>query len=113
MHQHDHIKRRDMMMQVVLFLCTFGYYGLYWFYATLKELHQDNGRDEGAGWWTVLAAIPIVNLFAWWHYVRQYDQFVGGKYSGIAIFIMWLLFIPVVWFLSQRDLNRAADYYRS
>ncbi len=113
MHQHDHIKHRDMMMQVVLFLCTFGIYGLYWFYVTLKELHQDNGRDEWAGWWTGLLIIPIVNFFALWHHAHQYAQFVGGKYSGVAIFILWLVFFPAAWLLVQHDLNRAASYYRN
>lgn len=113
MHQHDHIKHRDMMMQVVLFLCTFGIYGLYWFYATLKELHQANGSAEGAGLWTVLTIIPIANLFALWHYAHQYAQFVGGKYSGVAIFILWLVFFPAAWLLVQHDLNRAASYYRN
>ena len=108
MQQQDHIKHRNMVMQVILFIITLGIYGIYWFYATLKELHQANGNNAGAGGWTVLAIIPIANLFALWHHSHQYAQFIDGKYPGIAIFILWLVFGPAAWFLVQLDLNRAA-----
>ena len=113
MHQQVHIKYRNMVMQVILYIITLSIYGLYWFYATLKELHQANGSAEGAGLWTILTIIPIANLFALWHHAHQYAQFVGGKYSGVAIFILWLVFFPAAWLLVQHDLNRAASYYRN
>ena len=113
MFQYDHIKYRNMVMQVILYIITVGIYGIYWFYATLKELHQANGSAAGAGWWTALSIIPIANLFAVWHHAHQYAQFIGEKYPGIAIFILWLVFAPAVWFLAQRDLNRAASYYQN
>lgn len=113
MFQYDHIKYRNMVMQVILYIITLSIYGIYWFYATLKELHRANGSDEGAGLWTLLVIIPIANLFALWRYAHQYTQFVGEKYPGIAIFILFLVFAPAVWFLVQRDLNRAASYYQN
>ena len=104
----DHVKYRNMVMQVVLVIVTLGIYAVYWYYVTLKELHIANDRSEGAGLWTLLAIIPIANLFAYWHYSFEYAQFTGEKYPGIAIFILWLVFSPVVWFLVQTDLNKAA-----
>ena len=104
----DHIENRNMVMQVILFIITLGIYGMYWFYVTLKELHIANRKDEGAGMWTVLAVIPIANFFAVWHHSSEYAEFTSGKYPGIAIFILWLVFMPVVWFLVQGDLNKAA-----
>ena len=104
----DHIQQRNMVMQVVLVIITLGIYAIYWFYATLKELHIANGKEGSAGGWTVLAIVPIANLFAWWHYSMEYEQFIDKKYPGIAIFILWLVFAPVVWFLVQTDLNKAA-----
>lgn len=112
MFQYDHIKYRNMVMQVILFIITLGIYGIYWFYATLEELHQANGSEKSGCLWTLLALIPLVQLFAWWHYANEYTRFVRDKYPGIVIFILWLVFIPVVWFLVQRDLNRAASYHR-
>jgi hypothetical protein len=38
----------------------------------------------------------------------EYAEFVDNKYPGIAVFILWILFAPAVWFLVQLDLNRAA-----
>ncbi len=43
----DHIKSRNMIMQVVLFIITLGLYAIYWFYSTLKELHIANGPVGG------------------------------------------------------------------
>jgi hypothetical protein len=104
----DHIKHRNMIMQVVLAIVTLGIYTIYWYYVTLEEMQKANGKTEGAGIWTLLSIIPIANLFAQWHYSFEYAEFNGGKYPGIAIFILWIVFAPVVWFLVQTDLNRAA-----
>ena len=106
----DHIKRRNMWVQVLLFIVTFTIYGIYWFHVTLEELYRANGNEDGSGClWTILYIIPIANLFAYWHQSYQYDRFINSKYPGIAIFILWIVFAPVVWFLVQRDLNAAAE----
>ena len=104
----DHIKYRNMVVQVILTIVTFGIYAIYWYYVTLDELHKANGKAEGAGMWTFLSIIPFANLFAQWHHSSEYAQFVDNKYPGIAIFILWIVFSPVVWFLVQSDLNRVA-----
>ena len=104
----DHIKYRNMLMQVVLVIVTLGLYAIYWYYVTLKEMKIANGKDEGVGLWTLLSVIPIANLFADWHYSFEYAQFNNERYPGIAIFILWIVFAPVVWFLVQSDLNRVA-----
>lgn len=33
----DHIKYRNMFVQVILYLITLGIYGLYWFYVTYTK----------------------------------------------------------------------------
>ena len=105
----DHIKYRNMFLQVILAIVTFGIYTIYWYYVTLDELHKANGKTEGAGSWTFLSVIPIVQLFADWHHSIEYAEFVADKYPGIGIFILWIVFSPAVWFLVQSDLNRAAN----
>ncbi len=104
----EHIKYRNMVMQVVLVFVTFGVYALYWFYVTLDELHKANGRSEGSGMWTFLSLIPIVQYFAYWHQANEYTEFVDEKFPAMGIFILWLMFSPAVWFLVQSDLNRVA-----
>ena len=32
--RHSHIKYRNMVVQVILFIITLGIYGIYWFYST-------------------------------------------------------------------------------
>ena len=104
----DHIKYRNMIMQVILSIVTLGIYAIYWYYVTLDELHKANGKAERAGMWTLLSIIPIASLFAQWHHSLEYADFTKSKYPGIAIFIPWIVFSPVVWFLIQSDLNKAA-----
>ena len=104
----DHIKNRNVLAQLGLFVVTLGIYAVYWYYSTLKELHIANGKDEGAGLWTVLALIPIANLFSWWHYSSEADTFTSGKYSSVLLFIVWIIFSPIVWLLVQMELNKAA-----
>ena len=106
----DHIKRRNMWVQVLLYIITLTIYGIYWFHVTLGELYRANGTEDKRRWlWTILYIIPIAQLFAYWHHSFQYDKFINGKYPGIAIFILWIIFPPAVWFLVQRDLNAAAE----
>ncbi len=106
----DHIKRRNMWMQVVLTIITLGIYTIYWFHVTLGEMYRANGTEDRRRWlWTILYIFPIAQLFAYWHQGYEYDKFISSKYPGIAIFILWILFPPAVWFLVQRDLNAAAE----
>ena len=97
-----------MFMQIILVIITLGIYTLYWYYVTLDELHKANGKTEGAGLWTFLSIVPIASFFAQWHHASEYAEFVDNKYPGIAIFILWIVFSPAVWFLVQMDLNNAA-----
>ena len=108
----DHIKYRNMFVQVILVIITLGIYTIYWYYVTLDELHKANGTIEGAGMWTVLSVIPIASLFAQWHHASEYAGFIDDKYPGIANFILWIVFSPAVWFLVQMDLNAAAGHER-
>lgn len=105
----DHIKYRNMWVQVLLAIITLGIYTIYWFHVTLGELYRANGTEDRRRWlWTVLYIIPIAQFFSYWHQGYEYDKFVNGKFPGIAIFILWIVFGPAVWFLAQRDLNAAA-----
>ena len=105
----DHIKYRNMWVQVLLAIITLGIYTIYWFHVTLGELYRANGTEDRRRWlWTVLYIIPIAQFFSYWHQGYEYDKFVHGKYPGIVIFVLWIVFGPAVWFLLQRDLNAAA-----
>lgn len=104
----SHIKNRDMIMQVVLFVITLGIYALYWYYSTLKDLHTANGKDEGAGIWALVMLVPILGYFAYWHYASEFSEFTVGRYPTLVMFLAWIVFAPIVWLLVQMELNKAA-----
>ena len=91
------------------YIFTFGLYGYYWYFVSLEELERANGKEGSGCLWTILLLVPIVSFFSIWHYSSEYADFVDNKYPGIAIFILWIVFSPAVWFLVQSDLNRAAS----
>ena len=74
----EHIKRRNMWMQVALWVLTVGLYGIYWWYSTLKEMHESNQNESNPLLWTVLLFVPYINLIADYHYADQYAQFRLG-----------------------------------
>ena len=117
MFNYSHIKYRNMFLQVVLSVITLGIYlviyGIYWFHVTLGELQRANNRGPEVGhWkWTILFCIPLLDFFTFWHYAGEYTEFVREKYPRWLIFVLWIVFFPAVWFLAQRDLNRAASYH--
>ena len=104
-----HIKYRNMWVRVLYLILTLGIYSIYWFYVTLRELEVGNGKERSGWLWAVLYIVPFVNLIAYWRHSFEYAEFVEEKYPGIAIFILWIVFSPVVWFLVQSDLNKAAQ----
>ena len=104
----DHIKRRNMWMQLLITVVTLGLYQIYWFYVTLKELHVANDHASSSNLWVILLFVPIANFFAAWHYCGEAAQFSNEKYPKFLLFILWLFFMPAVWFLTQRELNEAS-----
>ena len=46
----DHIKHRNMWMQVLLAIITLGIYTIYWFHVTLGELYKANGHEDRRRW---------------------------------------------------------------
>ena len=102
------IKRRNMWMQVLLFIVTFGIYGIYWFYVTSKEMVEYKGMDGSPVLWTVLLFIPFGFLYSHWKHSRAVEALTDGRYHVVLIFVLWLVFSPAVWVLTQVELNRLA-----
>lgn len=102
------IKYRNMWMQVLLFIITLGIYGIYWFYSTAREMIDYQKIDGSPGLWTILLFIPFANLFAYWKYGGLVDSLTDSKYPQILIFILYIFFSPLVWLLTQLELNRLA-----
>ena len=101
------IKRRDMVVQVILFIVTCGIYGIYWFYQTaseMKELERDT--DASPGIWTLLLFIPPFAFYSHYKYGELFEDVSG--FDKWILFILWIVFCPAVWFIVQSELNKRA-----
>ena len=108
------IKRRDMMAQVLLFIVTFGIYGVYWFYQTTLEMaNLDRDTEASAALWTVLLFIPFANFYAHYKYSELYEDISDDHMSRWLLFVLWIVFCPAVWFIVQTELNKKADLMTS
>ena len=104
------VKRRDMIVQVLLFIVTFGIYGVYWFYQTAVEMKNlEDDPDASPGLWTVLLFIPFANFYAYYKYSELFEDVADDGLSKWILFILWIVFAPAVWFIVQTDLNRKAS----
>ena len=103
------IKRRNMAMQVLLMIITLGIYGIYWFYVTSKEMVEYKQLDGSPTLWTVLSLIPFVNLYADYKQGEAVEALTDGSINRWIIFILWLIFSPAVWFITQTELNNRAS----
>ena len=103
------IKHRNMVMQVVLFVITFGLYGIYWFYVSSKEMIEYKNLSGSPGLWTILSLLPLVHLYAYWKHSEAVDALTDGQYNKFLMFVLWLFIRPVVWLLTQIELNKRAS----
>ena len=102
------IKRRNLAMQVLLMIVTLGLYSIYWFYVTSKEMIEYKTLDGSAALWTLLSIIPLLNLYAEYKQGEAVEALTEGSINRWIIFILWLIFSPAVWFITQTELNKLA-----
>jgi Domain of unknown function (DUF4234) len=107
------IKYRSMGKQIGLMIITLGFYSVYWFLMTAREL-QYLAQDGEASpeLWTVFLFIPFVNFYSYYKYSQLYDRWNQGRYEVWLVFVLWIFFSPAVWFLVQSDLNKVATVGR-
>ena len=103
------IKRRNMVVQVLLFVITFGIYGVYWFYVTSKEMVEYKNMEGSPGLWTVLLLVPFGALYSYWKHSQGVEAITDGRYPKLLIYVLWLFFSPAVWALTQWELNKKAS----
>ena len=102
------IKRRNMWMQVLLYIVTFSIYGIYWFYVSSKEMVTYKKLDGDPALWTFLMFIPFAGIYSVWKHSESVSAFTDKRYGQLLIFILWLFFSPAVWAITQIELNRLA-----
>lgn len=111
-------KVRGTGLAMVLFVVTFGIYGLYWWFVTHEEMKQHTGRGIG-GLVALILAFFIAPLAAFLtsNEVGDMQQLGGRRQTVSALTGLWyfpgifLIFLPIVWFVKTNGaLN---DYWRS
>jgi len=103
------VKYRNMLIQVLLMIVTFGFYAIYWFYVTSKEMKGlTNSADAAPGLWTVLLFVPLANLYAYYKHSELFQKVSSENIPKWVLFLLWIFFSPGVWFLVQMELNQRA-----
>jgi FtsH-binding integral membrane protein len=106
------IKFRSMPLQVLLFIVTFGIYGLYWFYVTAVEMREATGDLEGSpGLWVFLMFVPFGSLFATYFYSEVFEKWSEQQFNRWLLWVLWIVFSPAVWFIVQSELNKRSTYH--
>jgi len=104
------VQRRNMFVQVLLFIITCGIYGIYWFYVTASEMKTITHDDEASpGLWTFLLIVPIANLYAHYKYCELFEDASEDEFNRWLLFVIGLVFAPAVWLIVQTELNRQAE----
>jgi len=104
------IQKRNMIVQILLMIITFGIYAIYWFYKISEEMKYA-GKDPQAspGLWTVLLFIPLANIWSMYKFCELYEKVSSDNFNKWVLFILWLVFSPAVWFIVQTEMNRKAE----
>ena len=99
------IERRNMAMQVLLFVITFS---IYWFYVTSREMVEYKGLQGSAALWTLLFLVPLLHFYAYYKQGEAAEALTDKTINRWIIFILWIVFSPAVWFIIQSELNKRA-----
>ena len=103
------VKYRNLFVQVLLIIVTFGIYTFYWFYQTASELKIVAKDAEAAPTlWTVLLFVPFCNVYSFYKYSELYEKVCTEKINKWLLFVLFMVFPPAIWFLVQSDLNKLA-----
>lgn len=107
------IKKRNMLGQVGLMFITFGIYSIYWFYKISEEMKYV-GKDMQAspGLWTVLLFVPFAGLWSYYKFSELYEKVSSDHFNKWILWLLWVVFAPVVWFIVQSEMNKKADQNR-
>jgi Domain of unknown function (DUF4234) len=103
---------RSIGLSIVLFILTFGLYGIYWVYKTQEEIKRYSGNGIGGVLGLVIyIVISPVTFFVIPSEVRyMYEDLDGGASPVRGIYGLWILLPligPIIWFVQvQGALNR-------
>jgi hypothetical protein len=96
------VKERNPLMVIILMMCTFGIYGLYWIFVTSKELVEE-GAELPPLWYII---IPILNLYYMYKYLEEWHKLVKYEQDFMMVVVIAIVFSPIVIYWVQTELNK-------
>ncbi len=103
---------------ILLFVITFGIYGLYWYFVVHEEMKKHSGEGLGGGIALVIAVVVgAASPFLTSHEVGQLYSRRGEQPPVTALTGLWvfpgilLLVLPIVWFVKTNGALNA--YWKS
>lgn len=104
------VKRRNLGVQFLLMVVTFGFYSFYWYYVTMREmLTLLEKNDENVFIWTVFLAIPFLFFYPYYKQGEAFEQLSNGAVNRWVMLFLWVFFPPAVWLIVQLKLNKIAS----
>lgn len=113
--------KRSVVTGVILTICTFGFYGLYWFIAITNEVNALARREnETSGGMALFLTVITFGLYGiYWAYKlgakvseikRNRDMFAGDV--SLVYMLLEIFGLPIiVYIMAQIEINNTLDYY--
>jgi DNA-binding transcriptional MerR regulator len=105
------IKRRNPAKVILLYLLTFGIYGIFWLVHTSTELNN-NTKSAPKPKDMLLFLIPFANfifmIIFFLKYSRAINELTG--FNDINLFLFFIFLGPVGMIIAQGELNKKADH---
>lgn len=99
----EHLSERSYLKMVVLFVITFGLYGIYWMHVTSKGLQKEFDLDYDPTVRTIMFFIPLVNIYATYKFCEAAQGVVDT--DTVLLFVVWIVFAPLAVYLMQDGVN--------
>lgn len=102
------MQKRNLAIMVVLFIVTFGIYGIVWYCSFQNQLKKTTGMGYG-GFGHLMATIFTFGIYGivWSYNAGERIQKLGGKNNGLIYLILTLVgFSGIAYLLMQNEVNQ-------
>ncbi len=97
------IKERNVLLVYLLGIFTLGFYFLYWYVQTKREINENFGASIPT---CLLLIIPIANIYFIYRYAEAYSLYVLRDDNKILWAILFIFVSIIVPALVQIELNK-------
>lgn len=104
------VKYRNLGLQFLIAICTFGLYIPYWYYQTTQELAslmKPSQPEQPVVLWTILLFVPPLFFYSYFKQGELFEK-LAPEYNRWLILALWCFFSPAVWIIIQLKLNKIA-----